>query len=184
MPKTQPKILCVDVGSIRRGRFAWSSNTRQHGTDPDELMAYLLELRESGERVALGFECPAWISVPPEAIDLGTRRGGEGRYPWSAGAGAGALATGLAQIAWIFRNLAQRESRKARRKSNKRFGCRRLASVGMPPKMAGGFPGRHSFRAIGSLPPMRLVNTSPMPGRRSTARAHPSLRTDRNWNIH
>lgn len=82
------------------------------GLTPHKLVAYLLTLRESGDRVALGFECPAWIPVPQNAIDLGAKRNGEGRYPWSAGAGAGALATGLAQIAWILRNLNQSEQSK------------------------------------------------------------------------
>jgi hypothetical protein len=37
---------------------------------------------------------------------LGKARGGEGNRPWSAGAGAAALATGLAQGAWMLRQLA------------------------------------------------------------------------------
>lgn len=111
------KVVCVDVGSVRRGKFAWYSNARRHGSNPDTLVAYLHTLRESGDRVALGFECPAWIPVPQDAIDLGAKRNGEGRYPWSAGAGAGALATGLAQIAWTLKNLAHSEQSQSRMKA-------------------------------------------------------------------
>lgn len=45
----------------------------------------------------------------PGALDwrsLGKARQGEGNRPWSAGAGAGVLATGLAQTAWILDALA------------------------------------------------------------------------------
>ena len=87
------------------------------GLTPHKLVAFLLTLRESRDRVALGLECPTWIPVPQAAIDLGAKRNGEGRYPWSAGAGAGALATGLAQIAWILRNLNQSEQSKSRKKA-------------------------------------------------------------------
>jgi hypothetical protein len=51
------------------------------------------------------------LSVPvPASKDwrlLGKAREGEGNRPWSAGAGAGVLATGLAQGAWMLRQLAE-----------------------------------------------------------------------------
>lgn len=60
--------------------------------------------------MALGFEAPLMVPVSPVGVDgwttLGQARQGEtvdgGRSrPWSAGAGSGALATGLAQLAWV-----------------------------------------------------------------------------------
>ena len=100
-------VVCVDIGSVRRQRFAWASDDGVNGNSPDALVEYLRELRDTGDNVALGFECPVWIPVPKLAGELGAKRQGEDRYPWSAGAGASALATGLAQIAWILRALAE-----------------------------------------------------------------------------
>jgi hypothetical protein len=45
-------------------------------------------------------------SKPDGRRGLGKARGGEGNRPWSAGAGSGALATGLAQGAWMLRQLS------------------------------------------------------------------------------
>lgn len=58
--------------------------------------------------VALGFECPLYIPVPAEAQLLGKARIGEGNRSWSAGAGSGALATGLVQACWVLRALRER----------------------------------------------------------------------------
>ena len=106
-PKTTPTttVVCVDIGSVRRKRFAWASSSETNGDNPDDLVRYLRGLRDTGGVVALGFECPVWIPVPELSGELGAKRAGEDRYPWSAGAGASALATGLAQIAWILQRL-------------------------------------------------------------------------------
>jgi hypothetical protein len=58
--------------------------------------------------VALGFECPLFVPVPEEPMRLGGARGGEGARSWSAGAGAGALTTGLVQVAWVLSELRNR----------------------------------------------------------------------------
>jgi hypothetical protein len=42
-----------------------------------------------------------FVPVPNPDIALGAGRSGEGNRPWSAGAGSGALATGLVQTAWV-----------------------------------------------------------------------------------
>ena len=55
-------------------------------------------------------EAPMSVPVPDGQPDawraLGKARNGEGNRPWSAGAGAAAWATGLAQGAWMLRQLA------------------------------------------------------------------------------
>jgi hypothetical protein len=58
--------------------------------------------------VALGFECPLYVPVPEQPLRLGTARIGEGNRSWSAGAGAGAMATGAVQVAWILDQLRRR----------------------------------------------------------------------------
>jgi hypothetical protein len=63
-----------------------------------------------GTQAALLLEAPIAVPVPGGELDAWRRlekaRDGEGNRPWSAGAGAGALATGLAQGAWMLRQLA------------------------------------------------------------------------------
>jgi hypothetical protein len=61
-----------------------------------------------GWRAVLLLEVPMAVPVP-DLIgwrSLGTARSGEGNRAWSASAGAGVLATGLAQTAWILDMLA------------------------------------------------------------------------------
>jgi hypothetical protein len=61
-------------------------------------------------QAALLLEAPMSVPVPGGQPDawrgLGEAHCGERNRPWSAGAGAGALATGLAQGAWMLRQLA------------------------------------------------------------------------------
>ena len=56
----------------------------------------------------LGFECPVFVPVPDLHSALGAARNGEGNRAWSAGAGAGALATGVVQAAWVLRAIRVR----------------------------------------------------------------------------
>lgn len=48
------------------------------------------------------------MPVPEDSLRLGMARTGEGNRSWSAGAGTGALATGLVQMAWILEQLHER----------------------------------------------------------------------------
>jgi hypothetical protein len=47
------------------------------------------------------------VPVPKDPYLLGKARKGEGNRAWSAGAGSGALTTGLVQAAWILRAVKQ-----------------------------------------------------------------------------
>ena len=102
------QVFGIDVGSVRRkGGFAWSTaDASQRGQDdPSQLGEAVLASLKSGSPVALAFECP--LSVPVPAADgtgwteLGRARAGEHNRSWSAGAGAGVLATGLVQVLWL-----------------------------------------------------------------------------------
>jgi hypothetical protein len=109
-------VCCADVGSIRQGNFGWSraeipaGEIEQHrgGTEILELVDAVAEDLGAGVPVALGFECPLFVPVPEEALRLGGARLGEGTRPWSAGAGTGALATGLVEAAWVLAQLRER----------------------------------------------------------------------------
>ena len=109
-------VYCADVGSIRSGNFGWArmdvperAVTRERGGDViEDLVDAAAGDIADGVPVALGFECPLFVPVPEDPQRLGGARVGEGNRPWSAGAGAGALATGLAQAAWVLRRLRVR----------------------------------------------------------------------------
>lgn len=111
-------ILGVDVGSVRRkGGFSWSSaDAAVRGEDdPSALVDVVVAALDSGRRVALAFECPLSVPVPDPSDgawkDLGRARAGEGNRSWSAGAGTGALATGLVQLAWVLGYLREHARR-------------------------------------------------------------------------
>jgi hypothetical protein len=70
----------------------------------DMARAVSRDLRD-GLRVALGFESPIFVPVPRDPTRLGSKRSFEGNRPWSAGAGAAALATGLTEMVWVLRKI-------------------------------------------------------------------------------
>ena len=104
-------IAAADIGSIKAGNFGWalerSAGSRYQGTDIDEFCAAIAESIDSGETVCLGFEAPLFVPVRDVAINVASARKGEGNRSWSAGAGTGALATGLVESLYIFRKLKQ-----------------------------------------------------------------------------
>lgn len=78
------------------------------GPESDEiplLVQTIVQSFNSNPRVALGFESPLFVPVSEKHTDLGKSRDGESNRPWSAGGGAAVLATGIAQAAWILREL-------------------------------------------------------------------------------
>jgi hypothetical protein len=64
----------------------------------------------SGKRVALGYESPLFVPANPDSSSLGRARDGEcqeatGNRPFTAGAGAAILATGIQSLAWVLREI-------------------------------------------------------------------------------
>lgn len=72
------------------------------------LVAHLVSTLSIGSPVALGFECPLFLPLHHDEMKLTSGRPGEGSRSWSAGAGCGALATGLVQVAWVLKEVRQR----------------------------------------------------------------------------
>jgi hypothetical protein len=105
-------VACADVGSIAEGRFGWAIRQPpeplievEHHGSIEALGNEVISRVNNGELVALGFECPLFVPIPDEPELLGKARPGEGNGPWSAGAGTGALATGLVQSTWLLRHI-------------------------------------------------------------------------------
>lgn len=105
-------IYAADIGSVAKGNFGWARRgvppSLDGGTDPGALVESLAKDLHNQRPVALGFECPQWMDLPDDASLLTRARVGEGNRAWCAGAGAGALATGLVQTAWILQSLRER----------------------------------------------------------------------------
>lgn len=118
-------MIAVDVCSVLTN-FAWAGldlpgrrPVGGGGTSPEDAAVSVLAALTKGLPVALGFEAPLVLPVSP--VDqfegwktLGRARLGEtvdGRSrPWSAGAGSGALATGLVQMAWVLERVGSEVS--------------------------------------------------------------------------
>jgi len=109
-------IYCADIGSIPNHRFGWACTDtagdrveRHRGSaEIGDLVEIVAADIADGRAVALGLECPLYVPVPEQPLRLGMARTGEGNRSWSAGAGAGALATGAVQVAWILQALRRR----------------------------------------------------------------------------
>lgn len=103
-------IFCADIGSVKAGRFGWSARTadgESSGTDIEALCTAVVESLNAQRPVALGFECPVFVPVRLNPMDLTKARSGEGSRPWSAGAGTGAMATGLVQVTWMLGKILE-----------------------------------------------------------------------------
>ena len=97
-------IYCADIGSIKRDNFGWAvvhGDRQRGGKEIGELVDDVVGSLAAGIKVALGFECPLWVPVPNNPSGLTDARVVDGNKPWSAGAGASALAAGLTETAWI-----------------------------------------------------------------------------------
>lgn len=108
-------IYACDIGSIAQGRFAWArvttgDNGELEGSNSIDLLAQWLNYDLSiGSSIALGFESPLFVPVPLESNALGHARQGEGRYPFSGGAGTAALTLGIVESAWVLRSIFDNE---------------------------------------------------------------------------
>jgi hypothetical protein len=106
-------VFCADIGSIKTGRFGWARARAKAdaplswrgGTDIRDLARLVASDLALGSKVALGFECPLFVPVPDDPERLTSGRSCDGNRPWSAAAGAAALATGLTETLWILREI-------------------------------------------------------------------------------
>lgn len=106
-------IWCADIGSISKNRFGWCRGTTQAnsslvtGSSIQDFAEGIAKDLSKGYKIALGFECPLFVPVTDNPQNLTSSRKGEGDRPWSAGAGCGALATGLTETAWILNKIRE-----------------------------------------------------------------------------
>ena len=104
-------IYCADVGSVSKGNFGWArlecaeSPTCIVGQEIREFANRIADDLNAKHPVALGFECPLFIPVTNDPELLTSARDGEGNRPWSAGAGAASLVTGLSETIWVLTQI-------------------------------------------------------------------------------
>jgi hypothetical protein len=107
-------IYCADIGSVSRGNFGWARLVAERGevcSTSREIERFVEQVSDdlnAGAHVALGFECPLFLPLSEDPAKLTSARPGEGDRAWSAGAGAGSLATGLTQTVWILDQIKRR----------------------------------------------------------------------------
>jgi hypothetical protein len=102
-------VYCADIGSVAANNFGWFGLGLGDRPETGVSMPGLAEAVAAvlrGERpVALGFECPLFVPIRQRPVELTSGRPGDGNRAWSAGAGCGALATGLVQVVWLLREI-------------------------------------------------------------------------------
>jgi hypothetical protein len=105
-------VYVADAGSVSKENFHWvsSRNITESSLDPRRLAEAVAQDLSSGTRVALGYESPLFVPVNPDPNSLGCARDGEcqeatGNRPFTAGAGAAVLATGIQSLAWVLREI-------------------------------------------------------------------------------
>lgn len=106
-------IWCADIGSIKNKNFGWcraelgEAGSFSIGTSIEDFAIGIAKDLSSGYKVALGFECPLFVPIPDDPLFLTSARKGEKDRAWSAGAGCGALATGLTETTWILNRIKE-----------------------------------------------------------------------------
>ena len=111
-------IFCADIGSVSKGNFGWfgrlTDRTSVNGTDMSVLAAAIADRLNHEGTVALGFEAPMFVPFRADPSELTKRRVGETNPNWIGGPGSAVLATALAQVPWILREVKSRLSVKGR----------------------------------------------------------------------
>lgn len=100
--------FCADVGSIPNNNFGWASCVDEKwmtGTDIGIFASSIADAVQRQDKVSIGFECPLFVPVRDDPQKVASARQGERQRSWSAGAGTGALATGMVQSLWMMRRV-------------------------------------------------------------------------------
>lgn len=100
--------FCADVGSIPNNNFGWASSVDGElmtGTDIGIFASSIADAVRGETKVSIGFECPLFVPVRDDPQKVAAARHGERQRSWSAGAGTGALATGMVQSLWVMRRV-------------------------------------------------------------------------------
>jgi len=104
-------IYAADIGSIKANKFGWNCIDMNQVTSFSDssiinFANHMTDDLSRGKKICVGFECPLFLNLPDDPIELTSARLGEGDRAWSASAGSCALSTGLAEVMWVFNQMA------------------------------------------------------------------------------
>jgi hypothetical protein len=108
--KTGVAVACVDVGSIVKHHLGWAvieGAGATHGRDPADVVGTSSSILNRGLQLAIGFECPLYVPVRDNPLELTCCRKGERYVNWCGGPGGAVLSTGLVQAHWILTRIAR-----------------------------------------------------------------------------
>src|SRR5947209_6805319 len=110
MPKTY--IFCADVGAPHKKSVGWAGRAlgdrpkaTRSGSDIAQCAIVVAHHLNQGESVSLGLECPLYVPLRHNPLELTRGRKQEGTPAWSASIGATVLATGIVVAAWLLRDI-------------------------------------------------------------------------------
>lgn len=110
-PNIPEVVACLDVGSPKSGNVGWAvlhCGEKKFGRHLPQFIDQLVLHLEMGRTAAIGFECPLYIPKRDDPMEMTSARLGEVGVNWCGGPGGSVLATGLVQVHWVLRHLAQR----------------------------------------------------------------------------
>lgn len=105
-----PYDICViDIGSPKLGNLGWClldarSGHEHTGFHLDDLFPHIKNALEKNALI-LGLEAPLFVPLRTDLMLATKARKGEGRRPWSAGAGAQVLAMNMPIMAYLFKGI-------------------------------------------------------------------------------
>lgn len=104
-------ILVIDIGSPKLGNIGWchiNTKTQQKhtGMHLDEALPHI-EKSLKDNALIMGLEACLFVPLRPDLMLATKARKGEGRRPWSAGAGAQVLAMNIPIMTYILRKIAK-----------------------------------------------------------------------------
>lgn len=102
-------VYAIDVGSTKKGAFAWAQARSTGDISVSTSIARLVESLESAlrgsDQVSLGIEAPLYMPIPANEDALSSGRSGEGSRSMFAPAGSAVCVLGVHQLSWILARI-------------------------------------------------------------------------------
>jgi hypothetical protein len=140
---------------------------KNSSSDPQVLAEAVAKDLNSGRKVALGYESPLFVPTDDDPSVLGRAREGEcqeetGNRPFTAGAGAAVLATGIQSLAWVLRKiqkLAPDKTASTRWDEFRRGNCQLFVWEAFVSGSEKAYPASHSGDAALAIAAFRQVSS-------------------------
>ena len=102
-------ICVIDIGSPKLGNLGWclidcQTGEEHSGFNLDELFPHFAKVTKNNGLI-LGLEAPLFVPLRKDLMVATRARKGEGKRPWSAGAGAQVLVINLPIMVYLFEGI-------------------------------------------------------------------------------